>query len=142
MTNSQVSPTYAARAEDDARAMVIVCYVLYLAFFVTGITPLIGVIIAYFKRGSARGTVWESHFDNLITVFWVALIICLIAIPLWVFVLGASIAVGVAAWPVSIFAFPFILLLIFFPFSLLVLVWYLYRTVKGMLRALDGKPYN
>lgn len=139
MTNSSATP---ARAEDDARTLVLVCYTLYFTFFIAGVTPLIGVIIAYIKRGEARGTIWESHYDNLITVFWVALVLCLIAIPLWVFVLGASIAAAAAAWPAGILAFPVILFLIFFPLSLLVLAWYLYRTIKGFVRALDGKAYS
>jgi uncharacterized membrane protein len=139
MTDSSATPT---RAEDDARALVLVCYTLYFTFFIAGVTPLIGVIIGYIKRGEARGTIWESHYDNLITVFWVALVLCLIAIPLWIFVLGASIAAAAAAWSAGILAFPVILFLIFFPFSLLVLVWYLYRTIKGFVRALDGKAYS
>ncbi len=139
MTDSPTAP--AALADDDARTLVIVCYALYFAFFAAGITPLIGVIIAYVKRGDARGTIWESHFDNLITVFWVGLVLCLILMPVWIFVLGATILAAAATWPASIFTFPFILVLIFFPFSLLVLIWYLYRTIKGFVRALDGKPY-
>jgi uncharacterized membrane protein len=142
MSSSQISPASSARAGDDTRTLVIICYALYFAFFVSGVTPLIGVIVAYVKRGDARGTIWESHFDNLITVFWVALILCLILVPLWIFVVGASILTAAAAWPASIFAFPFILVVICFPFSLLVLIWYLYRTVKGFVRALDGKPYS
>lgn len=141
MTDSPVSQAPAARA-DDTRTLVIVCYALYFLVFAAGITPLIGVIIAYVKRGDARGTIWESHFDNLITVFWVGLVLLLIAVPVWVIAVGATIAAGVAAWPASIFAFPFILVVIFFPVSLLVLIWYLYRTIKGFVRALDGKPYR
>jgi uncharacterized membrane protein len=147
MTNSQVSGTQASAtgaagaASDDMRTLAIIAYALYFGFFVAGITPLIGATIAYVKRGDAHGTIWESHFDNLITVFWMGLAICLLLIPVWIFVLGTTILAAVAAWPASLFTFPFILVLLFFPFSLLVLAWYLYRTIKGFVRALDNKPY-
>lgn len=142
MTNSQVSGTQTSAASDDMRTLAIIAYALYFAFFFAGITPLIGVIIAYVKRGDARGTIWESHFDNLITVFWVSLVLCLLMIPIWIFVLGTTIVAAAATWPVSLFTFPFILVLIFFPFSLLVVAWYLYRTIKGFVRALDSKAYS
>lgn len=139
---SQVSGTQTSAASDDMRTLAIIAYALYFAFFFAGVTPLIGVIIAYVKRGDARGTIWESHFDNLITVFWVSLVLCLLMIPIWIFVLGTTIAAAAATWPASLFTFPFILVLIFFPFSLLVVAWYLYRTIKGFVRALDGKAYS
>ena len=140
--SSQVSGTQTSTASDDMRTLAIIAYALYFAFFFAGVTPLIGVIIAYVKRGDARGTIWESHFDNLITVFWVSLVLCLLMIPIWIFVLGTTIAVAAATWPASLFTFPFILVLIFFPFSLLVVAWYLYRTIKGFVRALDSKAYS
>jgi uncharacterized membrane protein len=142
MSSSQVSGTQTSAASDDMRTLAIIAYALYFAFFFAGVTPLIGVIIAYVKRGDARGTIWESHFDNLITVFWVSLVLCLLMIPVWIFMIGATVLTAAATWPVSLFTFPFILVLIFFPFSLLVVAWYLYRTIKGFVRALDSKSYS
>ena len=52
-------------------SMVVLCYVLFLIACVNGITAIIGVIIAYVKRRDAAGTIWESHLNNLILVFWV-----------------------------------------------------------------------
>ncbi len=31
-------------------------------------------MIAFVKRDEARGTIWESHYRNLLTVFWAGLI--------------------------------------------------------------------
>jgi uncharacterized membrane protein len=99
------------------RTLAIVCYVLYFTALISGITALIGVIIAYVKKGDARGTVWESHFDNLISVFWIALVGCIVgALTVWVLGLGILILIGV-------------------------FVWYLYRTIKGFLAVIDSKPY-
>lgn len=52
------------------RALAIICYVLFLVGCLNGVTALIGVIVAYIKRPEAAGTVWVSHFDNMIVMFW------------------------------------------------------------------------
>lgn len=114
MTDSSMP---SSTATSDMRTLAIVCYVLYFTALISGITALIGVIIAYVKKGDARGTVWESHFDNLISVFWIALVGCIIgALTVWVLGLGILILIGV-------------------------FVWYLYRTIKGFLAVIDSKPY-
>ena len=51
------------------RTIVMLCYVLFLIACVSGVTAIAGVIIAYVKRHDAVGTIWESHFNNLILVF-------------------------------------------------------------------------
>ncbi|MGQ0741337.1 MAG: DUF4870 family protein [Alphaproteobacteria bacterium] len=116
MTESQASPASAATVS-DLRTLTIVCYVLYFVALFSGITAVIGVIIAYVKKGDARGTRWESHLDNLISVFWVALIGFIVGVlTIWMLGLG------------------FLILVALF-------VWYLYRTIKGILAAVDSKPY-
>jgi uncharacterized membrane protein len=108
----------AASAPDNLRMFSIIVYALFIAAFCNGFTAIIGVIIAYVKRSDARGTPYESHFTNAIEVFWISLVIGLIAIPLWfVFLLGALI-------------------------HLCLIVWYLYRSIKGLVRALDGQAYR
>ena len=117
MTDAHVSPTPAAAGSDD-RALVLVVYGLYLfALLSCGLAGIAGVIVAYVKRGEARGTLWESHFDNQINAFWgwFALVVAgVVMIPL----LGLGlIVIGVA------------------------FVWFLYRTIKGLLQAVESKPY-
>ena len=68
----------------DLRPLVIVCYLLFLIACVNGLTALIGVVIAHTRRRDAVGTVWQSHFENLILVFWVfvaALLIAIVSLP-------------------------------------------------------------
>jgi len=115
--NASRAPAGEAAAPENLRLFTIVVYALYIAAFCNGLTAIIGVIIAYVKRGDARGTIYESHFTNAIEVFWISLVIGLIAIPLWfLFFLGALIHLGL-------------------------IVWYLYRSIKGLVRALDGRAY-
>jgi uncharacterized membrane protein len=100
------------------RTLAIVVYVLYLLALPSLFsTMLIGLVVAYIKRGEARGTVFESHFANAIDIFWVALVVGIVAIVLWpLFFLGTAI-------------------------HAILLVWVLYRTIRGLLRAIEWQPY-
>jgi len=75
--------SYAA-AED--KTMPAVCYALYLLAFATGITAIIGVIIAYSQRSTA-GPAMESHYTFLIRTFWIGLVL----------MVGGGVLMGVGA---------------------------------------------
>ena len=124
-------------AQANLRSLVILCYVLYLLALVNGITAIAGVIIAYVKRDDARDTIWRSHFDSMIVTFWVMLVAGFIGMLSFLFSLG-----GVLVWPVvhpalSLVTLMFGGLLIFPIFA----VWYLYRVIKGLVRASDDRAY-
>lgn len=102
---------------DSGRMTVLIMYGLYFAAFITGITFFAAVVLAYVKKDDLRGTPYEGHIKNGIEVFWVSLI---------AFVLG---------WLTIILGVGFLILFGIF-------LWYLYRTIKGFLRALDGKPFR
>jgi uncharacterized membrane protein len=109
----------AGSAAERLRTFTIVVYVLYLlAAPCIGLTMLIGAVIAYSRKNEAKGTAFESHFANAIDVFWVSLVVGIVAMPLWpLFGLG------------------------FFIHAAL-LVWVLYRTIKGLMRAIEWQPYD
>ena len=81
------APRPEAAGAFDLRVQVIAAYVLFLLAWMNGITALIGVILAYVKRHEASGTIWRSHFDNLILVFWVMV---------------AGLFLGLLTWPISL----------------------------------------
>lgn len=85
--------------------------------FLLGWPSIIAVILNYVKRGEARGTWLESHFDWQIRTFWWALAwaaaIIVVSLPLML------ILVGLVTWPVGLFALG---------------VWAVYRVAKGWLR--------
>ena len=119
------------------RAQVIAAYVLFLLAWINGITAIIGVILAYVKRHEASGTIWRSHFDNLILVFWVVVIGLFIGFLTLPISLGVLIAQSPALWPPT-----FTLPLVFGALAFLMLVfWSLYRTIGGLIRALEDQPY-
>ncbi|HEY5238608.1 MAG TPA: hypothetical protein VIJ62_09530 [Rhizomicrobium sp.] len=128
---------------DSLRGAAIIGYGLFLAaYFTAGLTAVAAVVLAYIKQSEAVGTVWASHFHNQIVVFWVTAITFVLAVPLYLLSIGLAILFGIVAWPVSLFAAPFILLALCFPFGLIVVVWFLYRVIKGLVRASESKAYN
>jgi uncharacterized membrane protein len=117
MSDAHVPPVPAAEGSDD-RAIVLVVYGLYLlALLSCGLAGIAGVIVAYVKRREVIGTLWESHYDNQISVFW-----------------GWFALVVAGAVMIPIFGLGLIVIGLAF-------VWLLYRTIKGLLRALEFKPY-
>ncbi len=91
--------------------------------FLFGWPSIIGVIVNYVKRGEARGTWLESHFQWQIRTFWYAL--------LWALLTGL----------ISLLLAPVLIGFLTFPLLLFVLgVWAIYRIARGWLALRDGKP--
>jgi uncharacterized membrane protein len=66
---------------------------LYCATFFTGITGLVGVVLAYLFRNSAQDE-WEaSHYPYLIRTFWIFVLAVLLAIAALIAII-ANHAVG------------------------------------------------
>ena len=104
--------------DDRLRSYSVVIYILYLLAVPSVFsTMLLGVAIAYWKQNEARGTVFESHLGNAIDIFWVALVVGFVALALWpLFFLGAVIHAGL-------------------------FVWIIYRTIRGLVLAVEARPY-
>ncbi|MBL6852817.1 MAG: hypothetical protein ISS15_09770 [Alphaproteobacteria bacterium] len=131
--------------DESLRASLLIAYGLYLAaLFSGGLTAVAGVIVVYARRQEARGTLWQSHCRNLLWVFWIA------AAAAAVF--AGVVLEGAGSLLVSLFHTegnppPELVggLVALVPllglFALVVLVFYLYRTLRGFIHALDGRPY-
>lgn len=123
--------------EPGLRQSALIAYVLMLAACVAGIPALLAVILAYIRRTDATGTQWRGHFQNVITVFWTMFAATIIGFATFPLALGAYLSGGF--WPpISALAIPALVWLIGFP---LLALWYLYRMIKGLVRASDGRPY-
>jgi uncharacterized membrane protein len=101
----------------SAKNIALVCYVLHIVgvLFTAGTATLIAVIINYIKRPDAQGTFVFSHHNWLISTFWWSL--------LWWVLIGVIVIV----------TFGFGWLIMWIP-ALIWFVWFLYRTIKGLLR--------
>lgn len=91
------------KADGDGANLV---YILYLVAIVLGITALVGLIMAYVKKGDAPAWV-QTHYQFQIRTFWIGLLYWVIGAATTVFFVGAAILL----------------------FSL---VWWIIRAVKGM----------
>jgi uncharacterized membrane protein len=89
-------------------------YVLYLVAYVTGITSLIGVIIAHVQVGSADPML-ATHYRFQIRTFWIGL---------------AYLVVG---WVLAFVLIGFAVLLWWF-------IWSLVRNIKGLMALNENRP--
>lgn len=112
MTNA-VEPS-ASQPALSAKSLVLTVYILYAIGFFTGLTALIGVIIAHVKVSTAD-EVSRSHFRFQIRTFWVGLLLLLTGSFLLYFIIGI-------------------------PILLLWLVWTIVRIIKGLVVLNDGRP--
>ncbi|GGK45828.1 DUF4870 family protein [Salinarimonas ramus] len=92
----------------------LIVYGLYLVGFFTGVSALIGVIIAHVRRAEAD-PVTATHLDYQIRTFWIGLAMLLV---------GALLSLVLIGWFVLLFW----------------AVWTIVRCVKGGLRLNDGLP--
>jgi uncharacterized membrane protein len=108
-------PPVRGAGADAQTTPAVVVYALYLASIVSGLTALIGVIVAYVYRG--KDAAWlDTHFTFQIRTFWMLLLYSLI---------GGALTLVLIGW----------LMLLF------VLVWLLVRCVRGIQFVSRGQPY-
>jgi len=81
----------------DDRGLAFAVYVLYLLAYFTGITALIGVIIAYSQAGSANPEM-KSHYTFQVRTFWIGLLYLVGGLVLLHFVVGAFVLLWWFVW--------------------------------------------
>ena len=110
-----------------------VCYALYLLAFATGITAVIGVIIAYTQRRAA-GPAMASHYTFLIRTFWLGLLLALVGAVVGgvLFAIGAVLSVILIGFPIMALAG-----LVWTATA----VWYGLRCVVGLVYLSRGEAY-
>jgi len=91
-----------------------IVYGLYVARFLTAITPIIGLIMAYVRRRDVAGTYLESHFTYQIRTFWLSFAGFVVSLLLVYFFIGYLLLLAIT-------------------------MWLIYRIAKGWLRLADGQ---
>ncbi|MBR1220612.1 DUF4870 domain-containing protein [Bradyrhizobium sp. U87765 SZCCT0131] len=100
------------------RTWALIVWGLFIAsYFTFAATLIVAVIIAYVKRGDLVGTPFASHMTSAIRTFWISLIASVIGVVLLLIGIGVFI-LGAAA------------------------LWQLFRTIRGVIRALDNRPID
>jgi uncharacterized membrane protein len=92
----------------------VIVYALYFVGYFTGISALVGIIIAYVKLDDAD-PVLRSHYRFQIRTFWIGLMYLAIALPLSLVLIGL---------PILLWWF----------------IWSAIRIVKGSLLVIENKP--
>ena len=114
MSVNEPTPPQQPTMSDKQLALVV--YILYLVSYFTGITALVGVIIAFIQIDSAD-PILASHYRFQIRTFWIGLLY------LFVGVILAFVLIGI--------------LVIFWWF-----IWSLVRNVRGLLALNENKPID
>ena len=96
------------------KQLALIVYILYFAGYITGITELIGVIIAHVKIADADPML-RTHYQFQIRTFWIGILYLAIGTVL------LFVVVGFAVW-------------------LWWFIWSLVRNVKGVLALNENKP--
>lgn len=106
-----------AEVPDKERNVVVAVYALQAAWFLVGMTLLIGVIVNYVKRADVAGTWLANHHRWQIRTFWFFL--------LWGAIGGLTsfTLIGPLILAANV-------------------IWLIYRIIRGWLALIDGKsPY-
>src|SRR5512140_3240114 len=93
-TPLQTTPAPPA-AQSDSTAKIV--YILYLVSLVSGVTALIGVILAYVNVGDAPEP-FRTHYRFQIRTFWIGILYSIACGLLTLVVVGAFLFVLVAIW--------------------------------------------
>ena len=121
--------------QDPNRSLTFILYILYIvAIFSAGILAIIALVINYVKRGSVRGSIFESHFTWQIRTFWWYLIWNVIAFVPFIFLFFTGenatafegVAFGASTFCVAVIGLSW--------------VWIVYRAIKGIIRLNDNQP--
>ena len=97
--NTPPAPRQTDRWLEPGPTNVQVIYATYLLGFVIGVTPLIGVVLAYMNRGKAGGWV-ETHYTWAIRTFWIGVLGGFVSLLLMIVGIGFLLALALAIWVV------------------------------------------
>ncbi len=107
--------------DESLRKITLFDYALHIASPIISMMSLtlVALIINYVKRDDAQGTVYASHMDWMISTCWWTL--------LWLVITGT----------ITLLSFTLLGFTMIIP-----VLWYLYRMIKGLLRAMDDQPVS
>lgn len=110
------SPEELSEFELDAKNHALIAYILMILGCFTGVLWFIGAIWAMVKINDAKGSLFEDHYENIITVFWWGL-----------------------GW--SIIGFALSIILIGYFILALLWLWAAWRIFRGLMRLTVNRPY-
>jgi uncharacterized membrane protein len=111
---THIEPNQARPPVASNTSTALIVYILYFIGYFTGITAIVGVIIAHVQNGSGDPML-DSHYQYQIRTFWIGILYGIVG---------------------------FILMFVFIGFLVWAwwFVWSLIRNIKGMLALNEGRP--
>jgi len=125
----QQAPIPPAPAAVEDKVLPAVVYGLYLVGFATGITVLLGLILAYVSKDSAAPAT-RTHYDFQIRTFWIGVA--------WALIGGLLLAVGI---PLSFVIVGIPLAMLGGAIFCLLGVWFAVRCIVGLVHLSRGEAY-
>ena len=113
----------------EDRTVPAIVYGLYLLAFATGITAIIGLVVAYASRATA-GDVARSHYDFLIRTFWMGIG--------WALIGGCLLLFGI---PLSLILVGIPLVIVGGLILAVLGIWFGVRCVLGVIFLARNEPY-
>jgi uncharacterized membrane protein len=121
---------YAAH-QDKVQSSMTVTHIIYalhgLAPFTFWTLAIVAMIIGLVKRDDVSGTWLESHYSYLSRTFWWGILWAVLA---W----GAFWILGILTLGIG--------MAVLWILPLIVLIWYLYRVIKGWLKLNNAQPVS
>ncbi|MEP3296787.1 MAG: hypothetical protein ABJO27_09970 [Pseudoruegeria sp.] len=119
---SSITDNDIVTGRDGGRGMANIIYILYIIGFFTGITALIGVILAYIGKDSAKAP-YDSHFRHQIKIFRRGVVM-----------LGVNLVLYMVLTAIAAMTFGVGFIFFLIPLGILIwwAVWTLLRIIKGM----------
>ena len=105
-----------AARNESARSYSMAVYIAYLVGLIVPLGLLVGVIVAYVKRGDMVGTLYREHMDRMINTFWISLGLYILAIL--TAMIGIGVLIAFASW-----------------------FWLIYRVIRGFIHMREGRSY-
>lgn len=96
LSSGNRQPVQSGQGFDANRPTVI--SLLYLASFVTGITGLVGIVLAHVWSGEDQEPWMASHYTYLIRTFWIGFVVSIIGTILTFVLIGIPILLATAVW--------------------------------------------
>ncbi len=124
MDIGKITENPAVTGSDGGRSIANIIYILYIIGFFTGITALIGVILAYVNKDKARSP-YREHLESQIRLFWLG-IVCGGVLFMSSWIIGI---VGAFTWGIGF-------VLYIFPLGLG--IWWLVKTVMGIIKGMQA----
>ncbi|MEP2735547.1 MAG: DUF4870 domain-containing protein [Erythrobacter sp.] len=90
------SPTPSAGGFDANRPTII--SLLYLGSFITGISGLVGIVLAHVWSGEEQEPWLASHYTYLIRTFWIGFVASIIGVVLSIVLIGIPLLMATAVW--------------------------------------------